>query len=205
LPLFYTHTIDENSRLAIWHITEDEGFFIEKVPVSRKITHPHKRLQHLAGRYLLQWLYPEFPIHLIQVADTRKPYLAEESHHFSISHSGDYAAALVSTNKRVGIDIELHTERILRVKHKFLNDREMQLEPNPPGVYPTLIWSAKEAMYKWHSTGDVDFQEHLQIKEWFPASDVDGEMETTFAKDHPVDLNLSYKIWNELVLTWICQ
>lgn len=205
MPLFFTHNIDQNSRLAVWHIAEPEDFFIEKVPVSRKITHPHKRLQHLAGRYLLQWLYPDFPIHLIQIADTRKPYLHEESHHFSISHSGDYAAVIVSTQKRVGIDIELHTERISRVKHKFLNAVEEALEPSPPGVFPTLIWSAKEAMYKWHSTGEVDFQEHLQIKTWEPLQENAGYMSAVFAKDQFIDLSLEYKVWNNLVLTWICQ
>ena len=66
MPLFYQQDINETTRLGVWQITEDESFFLEKVPLSREITHPHKRLQHLAGRYLLQSLFPDFPYELIQ-------------------------------------------------------------------------------------------------------------------------------------------
>lgn len=203
MPLFYSHTIDQNTRLAIWHIIEDEAFFLEKVPVRRDITHPHKRLQHLAGRYLLQNLFPDFPIHLIQIADTRKPYLKSESHHFSISHCGNYAAAIVSTVKRVGIDIEQHSERIYKVQHKFLNDEELAMEQAIGVVYPTLIWSVKEAMYKWYSLGEMDFQKHLQVKKIVPKTTNAGRVEAMLCKDKPLPLQLPYLIWNDLVITWV--
>src|ERR1043165_7219879 len=92
LPLVYQHNINANTRLGVWHIKEEEYFFLERVPVGRDITHWHKRLQHLAGRYLLQVMFPDFPHHLIAIADTRKPYLPGDEYHFSISHCGDYAA-----------------------------------------------------------------------------------------------------------------
>jgi len=69
---------------------------LEKVPLQNNITHPHKRLQHLAGRLVLSELYEDFPIKLIQIADTKKPFLPDEAFHFSISHCGEYAAAIVS-------------------------------------------------------------------------------------------------------------
>ncbi len=52
MPLFYQHNINEFTRLAIWHITEEEDFFLQKVPLKRDVSHAQKRLQHLAGRYL---------------------------------------------------------------------------------------------------------------------------------------------------------
>jgi len=61
VPLFYQHTINATTKLGIWQIEEEESFFLAKVPLQRNITHPHKRLQHLAGRYLLQYLFPDFP------------------------------------------------------------------------------------------------------------------------------------------------
>ncbi len=145
MPLFYSHHIDENTRLAIWHITEPEDFFQEQVPASRTITHPHKRLQHLAGRYLLQFLFPDFPLQLIQVATTKKPFLPDESHHFSISHCGDYAAAIVSTTNRVGIDIEQPVQKLALLAPKFLNENEMKLMPvNHQDKLQalTMLWSA---------------------------------------------------------------
>jgi phosphopantetheinyl transferase len=125
LPLFYQHNINEDEKLGVWKIEEDEAFFLSKVPLNRDISHQHKRLQHLAGRYLLQHLFPDFPYDLIQIADTRKPFLFNEAYHFSISHCSDYAAALVSRWRRVGVDIELVTPTIQKIQHKFLTDNEI--------------------------------------------------------------------------------
>ena len=111
---FSTSNQRTTRRLGIWKIEETEEFFKGNVPQHRDVTHPHKRLQHLAGRFLLQFLFPDFPYELIQIADTRKPFLPDEQYHFSISHCGDYAAAIVSKDKRVGIDIEIPVEKISR-------------------------------------------------------------------------------------------
>ena len=99
MPLFYQHNINDSTKLAVWHITEDEDFFFEKASVTREVMHPHKRLQHLAGRYLLQLLHPGFPFHLIEIAESKKPLLSNGKLHFSISHCKDFAAAIVSENK----------------------------------------------------------------------------------------------------------
>ena len=97
MPLFYQHNINEFTKLAIWHITEDEGFFSPESTTEEGCIHAQKRLQHLAGRYLLTELFPDFPLEEILIADTRKPYLEDEQYHFSISHFGHYAAAIVSS------------------------------------------------------------------------------------------------------------
>ena len=124
MPIFFQHQINDTTRLGIWKIEETEEFFKGNVPQHRDVTHPHKRLQHLAGRFLLQFLFPDFPYELIQIADTRKPFLPDEQYHFSISHCGDYAAAIVSKDKRVGIDIEIPVEKISGIMYKFLSAKE---------------------------------------------------------------------------------
>ncbi|MES2776797.1 MAG: 4'-phosphopantetheinyl transferase superfamily protein [Bacteroidota bacterium] len=207
MPLFYSHTINDTSRLAIWHIAEAEDFFLEKVPISRQITHPHKRLQHLAGRYLLQHLFPQFPIHLIQIADTRKPYLPNETHHFSISHCGDYAAAIVSTTHRVGIDIEIPVERITRIRHKFLSDDETRLllhdQPDIEQVKRlTLAWSTKESIFKWYSLGEMDFKNHMHLQEILGDGD-NGVMNALLTKTENVELKAVYRFFEGLVLSWL--
>lgn len=125
MPLFFQQDIDDNTKLAIWKIEEEEGFF--HVPLQRDITHPHKRLQHLAGRYLLKYLFPDFPTQLIRIADTRKPFLEDEKYHFSISHCGDFAAVIVSSKSRVGIDVEVISDKPARIMHKFLNEEERDI------------------------------------------------------------------------------
>jgi phosphopantetheinyl transferase len=127
MPFIYQHQINQSSQLGVWHIAEEESFFLRKVPLQRNITHPHKRLQHLAGRYLLTELVPDFPLDLIKIADTRKPFLANEAWHFSLSHCGDYAAAIVSPTQRVGVDVELVSEKVARVQGKFLGQEELAM------------------------------------------------------------------------------
>jgi phosphopantetheinyl transferase len=207
LPLFYSHTINETTRLAIWHIAEAEDFFLEKVPISRLITHPHKRLQHLAGRYLLQYLFPYFPIHLIQIADTRKPYLPNESHHFSISHCGDYAAAIVSTTHRVGLDIEVPVERIRKIQHKYLSEKDGGLKLENMAATEaikrlTLAWSAKESIFKWYGLGEMDFRNHMFLNR-ISAEGETGTIDAIFAKNDSIDLELSYQIFEPLILSWL--
>ena len=127
MPLFFQQDIDADTKVAIWKIEEEAAFFLRYVSPQRAVSHPHKQLQHLAGRYLLKYLYPDFPVKLIQLADTLKPFLENEAYHFSISHCGNFAAAIVSKTNRVGVDIELVSSKIEKIKHKFLSEKESQI------------------------------------------------------------------------------
>lgn len=208
MPIYYSQHIDDFTRLAIWKIEEPEDFFLEWVPLSRRVTHPHKRLQHLAGRFLLQYLFPDFPLATIQIADTHRPFLADESHHFSISHCGQFAAAVVSTRHRVGIDIEVPTERVFRIVHKFLSHQEQQLLSEVPAGqrvhYFTLFWSVKEAMYKWYARGgEVDFIDHLQIRALHQDSASEGCITAEFSALQNLRVQLPFSCRDELVLTYL--
>ncbi len=222
MPVFYQENINDFTSLAIWKIEEPEAFFLQKVPLQREITHPHKRLQHLAGRYLLQYLYPEFPFDQLQIASTRQPFLPEAQFHFSISHCGDYAAALVSEDKRVGIDIEIPRSKIIDISSKFLNESErkhFKIEnPSPlilhiqnnhddylnfPPFLPVVLWSAKEAVYKWYSYGGVDFKEQIHLND-FNFSEKGGIINAFFQqKQTRIPLQLHYRLFNEICLVWL--
>ena len=207
MPIFFQQDIDDSTKLGIWKIEETEDFFLSKVPLQREITHPHKRLQHLAGRWLLKYLFPDFPVALIQIADTRKPYLENETYHFSISHCGDYAAVIVSKTERVGIDIEIPTEKVGRIKNKFLHhDELLMLDRNEltkgPSIYKlTLLWSCKEAVYKWWSYGGVDFSERIRLQHF--ELQRSGLLNGQFISEKTVELILNYKIFEGLCLAWV--
>lgn len=205
MSLFYQQDINEVTRLAVWEIAEPEAFFLQAVPPHRDITHPHKRLQHLAGRFLLPYLFPDFPHASIAIADTRKPFLPNEEYHFSISHCGNYAAAIVSGNNRVGVDVELRTPRVHRIRHKFLHSLEQEMvdaSTMDTTTLLTLLWSAKEAMYKWWGYGEVDFSEHLRIQE-MPTGD-QGQIKAIFQNaDVQEPLTLHYRVLDELCLVWV--
>ena len=209
MAIFYQQDIDETTRLGIWKIEEDETFF--DVPVQRSITHPHKRLQHLAGRYLLRYLFPDFPVDLIQIADTRKPYLPDEEYHFSISHCSDYAAAIASKDKRVGIDIETPNDKVDRIKHKFLHEEDLEAVSGSLTMNDicqqqtlplTMLWSSKEAVFKWWSYGNVDFSEMIRIDEC--PFDKEGCLKGRFlSSDHVFPLDINYKVFDAICLAWL--
>jgi phosphopantetheinyl transferase len=205
MPLFYQQNINESTRFAIWEINEDEDFFNLNIPLHREITHPHKKLQHLAGRYLLPFLFPDFPNHEIEIAITRKPFLPNEQYHFSISHCSKYAAALVSSTKRVGIDVELITTRLYKIKHKFLHPDELrfvnsQLLDQQLNLL-SILWSAKEAVYKWYGAGEVDFSEMIRT---FPFQlQQEGEIQAAFIKNSfQQKLILHYQLMGQLTIVW---
>jgi phosphopantetheinyl transferase len=202
MPLFYQHNINQTTKLAVWNITEPQDFFLDKVHLQKEINHPHKRLQHLAGRYLLRLLNPRFPLHLIEIADSNKPLLTNEEFHFSISHCGDFAAAIVSENEVVGIDVELIRLKIGFIKHKFLSGREQQLLPAPDAQMLTLLWSCKEAVYKWYGRGGVDFKSHIVIGH----ISIDGHQGTVrcrFTKEKERDLAIEFHLFHDLCLAWV--
>ena len=215
MPIFFQQQINDTTRMGIWKIEETEDFFLGSVPLHRDVTHPHKRLQHLAGRYLLQFLFPAFPYELIKIADTRKPFLPDEQYHFSISHCGDYAAAIVSKRSRVGIDIEIPTEKVEKIKDKFLNAEEMtelatgnwppvadamtRETPNGNHQLVTVLWSAKEAVFKWYGNGGVDFSDHIRLQK---KNNGEHTMDCFFEKTK-TPLIIHYKLFNHLVLAWV--
>jgi len=204
MPLFYQHNINEHTRLAVWHITETEGFFLQKVPLQTEVSHPHKRLQHLAARYLLEILQPGFPFHLIQIADSKKPLFPNEEFHFSVSHCGDFAAAIVSENELVGIDVELITAKVERIKNKFLSENEMHLLPVNNAKFLTVCWSAKEAIYKWYGKGQVDFKSNIFI-DHFIFQQEEGFMKAHFEKQERTDLTVEFKLFEKLCLAWVLK
>jgi phosphopantetheinyl transferase len=205
MSLFYQQDINETTRLGVWKIEEDIPFFLEQVPLHREITHPHKKLQHLAGRYLLKFLVPDFPYELIRIADTRKPFLHNEQYHFSISHSGNYAAAIVSSTQRVGVDVELYGNKVMKVLHKFLSSPEHALinsKGASPFIMETLMWSAKESVFKWHGNGGVDFREHIHIQS-FSSLSMQELLKISFTGDPLADLSVFYRLFEEVCLSWV--
>ena len=203
MPLFFQQDIDHDTKLAVWKIEEEESFF--QVPLQRDISHPKKRLQHLAGRFLLRFVFPDFPLELIEIADTRKPFLKEEAFHFSISHCGDYAAVIVSRTKRVGVDIEVMSEKIERIRFKFLSEKDARDFYEGDLFKWTHAWSAKEAVFKWWGNGGVDFREHIQLKELSEIDPYHWQLIAKFSVEVTVQLNVESLRCNELCLSWVVK
>lgn len=210
MAIFFQHSINETTKVGIWKIEEQEPFFLRKVPLKQHVTHPYKRLQHLAGRMLLPELFHDFPLEEILIADTRKPFLEDEKYHFSISHCGNFAAAIASSNRRVGVDIELVTPRLKMIAPKFLAEQEkkyLDRWKDLSALYlqmVTIIWSSKEAIFKWYGHGNVDFRTHM-VLDGIIVFEPDGWITVPFLflKHHPKPLKVIARAFDGLVMAYV--
>jgi phosphopantetheinyl transferase len=199
--LLYQHRINSHTEMAVWKIEEPEAFFTEQISIQVTPSHPAKRLQHLAGRLLLKKLQTDFPLESIQSQPGQKPFLLDHTYHFSISHSDKIAAAIISQTQPVGIDVEMITDKALRVAHKFLREEEVQLVGKDSKEDATLLWSIKETVFKWYGLGSVDFREDIQVKK-LSINQHENIAECFFLKTNDL-LNVKFLRIENVVVSWI--
>lgn len=163
MSLYREWSSDKYSLAAIWKIDEPESFFIERTGLpAPDIKAEKRRLERLAGRFLLRHLKEDFPLLNIRPDEHDKPRIDNNEYYFSISHSWPYVAAVVSPYVECGIDIQCWHPNIERIQHKFLSHAEQDIIGADPKLI-TLAWSAKEAAYKWQGRRGVEFIDHMPI------------------------------------------
>jgi phosphopantetheinyl transferase len=171
MPEILRKIIEEQIVLAAWHITEsteqlnslislreeEQSLFDQFVAESRK-------KQWLAYRILIRRLLePEdFPIEYDQ---SGKPFLAGSNFHISVTHTDDLAAVIISNKSKAGIDTEKIKPRVRKVMDKFMNEDEVAaLRPGHELEQMTLVWCAKEAIYKYFGERSLDFRENIFVE-----------------------------------------
>jgi phosphopantetheinyl transferase len=107
-------------------------------------------------------MYPGKPVKVCYTSEN-KPYLEDISEHISISHSHDKLVVLANAKESTGVDIELIRDKVINVRHKFLNEQEFEFAGSNVEALITL-WAAKEAIYKAYGLKEVDFAKHLYIE-----------------------------------------
>lgn len=165
MPLYREWNSDAYSLAAIWKIEEPESFFAERTGIAPDIKNDKRRIEHLAGRFLLKHLKEDFPLLTIRPDEHDKPRIENNGYYFSISHSWPYVAAVVSPYVEAGIDIQCWHPRMEKLQDKFLSAPEKPLFQNDAKLI-TLGWSIKEAAYKWQGRRGVEFRDHMIIEEF---------------------------------------
>lgn len=172
MPVVFNKNIDEQTILGVWKIEETEEQLLAGLQLK---THELDLISSLGkGKRLLHWLSTRLLLRTMmqteEYIDCRmdehgKPYLVNSDNQISLSHSYDYAAVIISRDRKVGVDIELIKHKIKAIKHKFLSDAELaqkQIGDNINGLY--VCWCAKEAIYKWNGKKGLEFKQHIHIK-----------------------------------------
>ncbi|BAO54689.1 4'-phosphopantetheinyl transferase family protein [Nonlabens marinus] len=168
MPVIKTLTNRSNTRVYVWEITESEawlrsGIELSQNSVERLITmssEVHRRgflsIRHL----LLQAGYSDKQLYYDELG---KPHLEGEKY-ISITHSFELTAIIISDSP-TGIDIEKRRDKIQRIAVKFVN-YELQFiaqKTNKVSLL-TVIWGAKESMYKCLGQKGLGFFEHCKVE-----------------------------------------
>ena len=94
--------------------------------------------------------------------DDGKPHL-KNGKRITISHSFDFSVIAISDSE-IGIDIEKNREKIQRIASKFIGKESEYLVEENLVEQLTVIWGAKESLFKIHPDGGLLFIEHLPIE-----------------------------------------
>lgn len=165
MPLSYS---SQNSLFThvIWHCSEDINFFRSKLNLTNyelnileKRNNSKKALEFLCSRLLLRLckLHPND----LSYNEFGAPIL-KSGKFVSISHCKNYVTLLLS-NQSCGVDIETKRKQILNIKHKFLNQTDINNISMENISDITLIWTLKEAIYKLCQYPGINFKDQIFV------------------------------------------
>lgn len=165
MPIIEDFAPFPNTRILIWQITETVDILLSKIQLDNsskqildlKKKEIHKK-QFLAIRNILELMSSEK--YLVSYSELGKPYLNSKKN-ISVTHAGSYAALIVS-DKQVGIDLEEFDEKIKKIEKKFLDvelDYPIDLSTSNLLVY----WNIKESIFKSLENKPMDFRKNIIV------------------------------------------
>jgi 4'-phosphopantetheinyl transferase EntD len=207
MSLIIDKQVNNHSRLGIWEINEDyEELFSmlklrqEEINTLESFRNYRRKLEWMSVRVLLNKLTNKN--NNIIYNGNRKPFIADQSHNISISHSYQYAAVLISKKSHAGIDIEKIQQKITKIARKFINQDEIENIDKQKEIYHLYLhWCAKEALYKMFDKKDINFKKHITIEPFMPVEEgeITGKVKT---KEINEIVNLNYFHINNYSIVW---
>lgn len=168
MPLYKTITVNSQTTVKIWNITESYDDLIAPLDLKPRSlervlgmrSELHQR-GFLSVRHLLRAFgYTDQDLFYDEYG---KPHL-KDGRKISITHSFTFSGVIIS-DKEVGIDIEKQREKIVRIADKFV-DYEFKYLNKVSSCYVrrlTVIWGIKESLYKLFATPGMLFKEHFLV------------------------------------------
>jgi len=155
-----------HTKIYIWRIEESlsdlfKGIYLN--PDSKKRVNKMQSELHQRGFLSIRHLLKEagYSDADLYYNSYGRPLL-KDGKHISISHSY-YFSTIALSDEDIGIDIEMVRPKITCIQHKFVNTDFDSLSDEDLVKQLTVIWGAKEAMYKIYPYGGLSFREHIAI------------------------------------------
>ncbi|MDT0678441.1 4'-phosphopantetheinyl transferase family protein [Autumnicola musiva] len=182
MSLYKTITVDEHTKVLIWKIEESLEWLSRDVKLTE---HCRKRVEgmkseiHRRGFMSIRHLMAEmgYTDQDLYYDEFGKPHL-KDNKYISITHSFNFTGIVVS-DKEVGIDIEKQRDKILKIANKFTPLKEYHMLANEDALIRklTIVWGAKESIYKLQAEPGLGFLQHINISDFdFDDSSTTGKI-----------------------------
>lgn len=172
MPLYKTIAVNPRIKVYIWKITESEKELALNINLTDACqlrmdgmkSELHRRgflsIRHLMGvaGYVDKDLFYD---------QAGKPHL-KDGNHISITHSYQFTGIIISQKEEVGIDIEKQRDKITIIGHKFTPMELYADIKNAKEIVKklTIVWGAKESLYKIYATHGLSFINHIYIDDF---------------------------------------
>ena len=164
MPFLKDFIINNSTKIILWKIIpgelDDKHISKEEIGLLKIRKEKKSKEYFLAARKLLKNEDSELAI---EYDSKGKPYLNKEKG-ISISHSNEIVAIGISNEIDFGIDIQYKTNKIFKIKNKFLSKNESKFLDKTDDIEHLIkLWSAKESIYKAIGKEGVSFSNDLEI------------------------------------------
>lgn len=167
MPLYKTIKPNERSTIYVWKIEAPFDDLLKGISLtenSKRRLLSMKSEIHQRGFLSVRQLLKEagYSDHDLYYLEDGKPYLTDQKY-ISITHSFNFSAVAIS-DAEIGIDIEKNRDKIKIIQHKFVNFERGFINKEDDLVEQlTVIWGAKESLYKIYPHGGLTFKHDIDI------------------------------------------
>ncbi len=200
--------LSDGTILGFWQVDKSEEELLKLLNnisvVKEKIetfTSQKRRLEYIASRVLVKTLLGTEKT--IAYNDIGEPYITDGSYHISITHSNLYVGVILHKNKKVAIDVEKISDKVIRTQSKYLSLAEQSfVDRQNMRVHLTTMWCIKEAVYKILDTVAINTINDIEIQPFVPY--IDGEVEVVVKiGDRMNTLTANYLVEQDYCKAWI--
>jgi len=211
MPVRYIKTLANGSSLCLWYIEESEKELHSNLTISSReqkelsgIRSERGRIRWLAVRQALNALFPHGVAECLK-DEHGKPYIANYNGYISLSHSNDFAIAMVHPENAVGVDIEIIQPKIRRIAGKFLKDSEIARIHGEHEIERLYVcWCAKEAIFKWQGKKGISLKQNIEI-EAFHFQETGTLRARLYTPDFSQHLMVDYEKMDGYLLAYLCN
>ena len=155
--MFYLRLDEEVSRVLA--LCREAGIAVEDL-----LELPVKRQREKAAERLLLCRAFGRPVTLCH-DEQGAPFVEDFDVNISITHTPHLVAVAINEHQVVGVDAEqMDRQQVLRVRDKFLNDKEKQFIAPDDLAAHVIAWTAKEAIIKAERNSAIDWTNGICLK-----------------------------------------